>query len=70
MALIDWVKELSFLKLFLLFIGLLIFCDMFFYYVGAFMGKPAEPYPILYEIFTLLKEVRITPAMTQPGAGG
>lgn len=70
MAMIDWIKELSTFKLLLLIVGFLLIGDMLFYYIGAFTDRTTAPYPILYEIFSLLKEIKVTGGAVNPSLLG
>lgn len=57
----EWVKSLSVAKLIILGMSSIIFVDMSLYYFSALIGRPIAPYPFLYEIISLLKEVHIGP---------
>lgn len=59
---VEWIKSLSTVKLLLLCLFGLIFLDMILYYISIIAGRTPSPYPILYEIINLLKEIRVTPA--------
>lgn len=44
------IREMSVGKLILIAILIMLFMDMVAYYVNAFIGRTAEPYPLLYEL--------------------
>lgn len=46
-------------KLILLAILLMLFMDMFVYYVNAFLGRSTEPYPLLYDLMKWLHNLGI-----------
>lgn len=62
-AIVDWFTKVSGWKIFLVTLCAILFADMLFYYIAAFLGKPTPPYPILYEVFSLLKEINISPGV-------
>lgn len=60
-ALGEWLYNMSTGKLVFVALACLLFIDMAMYYVTGIFGKSLPPYPILKDLFDLLREIRITP---------
>lgn len=57
-----WFKDSSIWKIVFTVLLILIFFDMCFYYINAFVGKATPPYPILRDLLMLTKEIQINPS--------
>lgn len=59
----EFIAQMSTVKIIVLIFTALIFTDMLFYYLASIIGRNPSPYPIIYEMFSLLKEIRIDPVI-------